>query len=311
MNALIKCLVCCLFLLAKLSFAQSLYIKTYGTPTSKPLIFLHGGPGYNAVSFEVSTAELLSKKGFYVILYDRRGEGRSEDLKAKFDFEEVFDDLNSIYKKFGFKKAVLMGHSFGGVLATLYADKYPDKINRLILVSTPIVIQETFNTIISSSKKIYKSKNDTINLRYINLLENMNKNSLSYSSYCFSHALQNGFYNVKSPTSEAMLLYKEMKANNEMITYGSKFTFNATKSFFINEHYTTLDLKPVIKSLLKKQLIIYGIYGQEDGLFSVTQLKGLADLIGKESLIYLPFASHNVFIDRREMFLLNLIKWTK
>jgi proline iminopeptidase len=56
--------------------AQSLYIKTFGNPKDKPLLFLHGGPGYNAVNFEQSTADKLSKSGFYVIIYDRRGEGR-------------------------------------------------------------------------------------------------------------------------------------------------------------------------------------------------------------------------------------------
>ena len=108
--------------------AQSIYTKAYGNPKDQAVVFLHGGPGYNSALFEGTTAEALSKNGFYVLVYDRRGEGRSEDQEAAFTFEETFKDLNRIYKKFKLKKAILIGHSFGGVVATLYAEQYPKKV---------------------------------------------------------------------------------------------------------------------------------------------------------------------------------------
>jgi predicted alpha/beta-fold hydrolase len=94
--------------------AQSLYIKTFGNPKDKPLLFLHGGPGYNSVNFEQTTADRLSKSGFYVIVYDRRGEGRSLDNNAKFTFEQTFDDINTILAEKKIEKVSLLGHSFGG-----------------------------------------------------------------------------------------------------------------------------------------------------------------------------------------------------
>jgi len=100
-------------------YAQTIYSKTYGHPNDEPLIYLHGGPGYNVIAFEVSTAQNLADAGFYVIVYDRRGEGRSKDDSAKFTVEELFADLNAIYDKFDVKKANLIGYSFGGILGTL------------------------------------------------------------------------------------------------------------------------------------------------------------------------------------------------
>jgi proline iminopeptidase len=47
------------FLLVAISnsiFSQDLYIKTYRNQSDKPLLFLHGGPGYYAASFEFTTA---------------------------------------------------------------------------------------------------------------------------------------------------------------------------------------------------------------------------------------------------------------
>ena len=46
-----------LFLMSAELGAQGLYIKTFGKPDAKPIIFLHGGPGYNCASFERTTAQ--------------------------------------------------------------------------------------------------------------------------------------------------------------------------------------------------------------------------------------------------------------
>ena len=153
--------------------SQTIYSKAFGNPNDKPLLYLHGGPGYNSVGFESTTAQKLSENGFYVISYDRRGEGRSLDNNAKFTFNETFDDINLIYDKFNLTSATLIGHSFGGIIATLYAEKYPNKTKSIILVSAPLSMQETLSTILKSSKSIYISNKDSVNLNYINMLEKM------------------------------------------------------------------------------------------------------------------------------------------
>ena len=72
--------------------SQTIYSKAFGDPKNDPIIYLHGGPGYNSMGFEITTAQKLSENGFYVIVYDRRGEGRSPDEQAVFTFQETFDD---------------------------------------------------------------------------------------------------------------------------------------------------------------------------------------------------------------------------
>ncbi|MFZ4741779.1 MAG: alpha/beta fold hydrolase, partial [Bacteroidales bacterium] len=182
---------------------QSIYIKTFGNSNDNPIVFLHGGPGYNCVNFEVTTAQKLAEKGCFVIVYDRRGEGRSKDPNAKFSFKETFDDLNNIYQEYNLKSATLIGHSFGGIVATLFAETYPEKVQSVILVGAPVSLQVTFKNIISKSKTIYQTKKDSVNLNYISMLEKMDTTSIDYSSYCFAHAMQNGFYTPKNSTAEA------------------------------------------------------------------------------------------------------------
>jgi proline iminopeptidase len=291
--------------------SQTIYSKAYGSPNNEAIIYLHGGPGYNSAGFEVTTAKELAENGFYVIIYDRRGEGRSTDQNAKFTFDETFDDLNSIYDSFNLKSATLIGHSFGGVIATLYAEKFPNKIESIILIGTPISMQETLSNIVKSSKTIYESKNDDTNLNYIGMLEKMDKNSLEYSSYCFSHAMQNGFYYPKDPTQEASYIYSKFSTDNILVKYSSKMTFEAPRGFWENESYTTLDIKNNVKNVLKNNTPIFGMYGIDDGLFSTDQKSKIKNLISKNNFENLENCSHNPFIDQQVKFINLLKKWTQ
>ncbi len=300
---------CLIFTIAVNS--QTLYSKAFGNPKDKPLIYLHGGPGFNAAGFEVTTAQKLANNGFYIIVYDRRGEGRSLDENAQYTFNETFDDLNLIYNKFNLTSATLIGHSFGGVIAALYAEKYPIKTKSVVLVSAPLSTQETFSTILNASKAIYFSKKDTVNLNYIHILEQMDKSTLEYSSYCFGHAMQNTFYYPKAPTKEAVAIYSRFKTDTLLVQYGSQMTYEAPQGFWKNEKYTTLDIKENLKVVLKNNTPIFGLYGKDDGLFSEVQIRDLEQLVHEDNLDYLDNCSHNIFIDQQSLFINALKKWIK
>lgn len=291
--------------------AQSIYSKAYGDQKSTPILFLHGGPGYNCVNFEVTTAQKLADNGFYVIVYDRRGEGRSKDLKADFTFKQTFDDINDLYKKYKIKKANIIGHSFGGMVGTLFTKAYPKKVNSLILVGAPVNLQESFKTIINSSKKIYETNKDSTSLYYIGLLEKMDTTSMEYASYCFMNAMKNGFYSPKEPTDNAKALYKQL-GSSELYSVAKEMTIQAPQGFSKNEKYTTINLTGDIITLVEQQVKIYGMYGQEDGLYSPMQVLDLAMTLGPiDNLAYFDNCSHNVFIDQQEKFIDALKKWLK
>jgi proline iminopeptidase len=301
-----------IFVLATMfAYGQSIYTKTFGSSKDKPIIFLHGGPGYNCVNFEATTAQQLADKGFFVIVYDRRGEGRSNDPNAKFTFEETFDDLNDIYQKYNLTKATLIGHSFGGIVATLFTETNPKKVQSIILVGAPVSLQSTFKNILSKSKSIYQTKNDSVNLTYISMLENMDTTSIKYSSYCFGHAMQNGFYTPKNPSEEAKNIYSTFKTDTLLKKYASQMSYEAPKGFWKNEKYTTIDLTKNLQSLQKQNIIIYGLYGKDDGLYSTQQVTDLQSLIGSSNLIYIDNCSHNVFIDQQIQFIDAIKTWVK
>jgi proline iminopeptidase len=103
-----------------------------GTP---PLLFLHGGPGYNSYSFEAQAGRAL--EGELTMIYlDQRGSGRSErPWTGAYSIAVMVEDLEALRKQLGVPKLALMGHSFGGALALEYAAAYPQHVAKLVLVS--------------------------------------------------------------------------------------------------------------------------------------------------------------------------------
>jgi len=281
---------------------QQLYINTFGSSSSKPVIFLHGGPGYNSANFEATTAQKLSEKGFFVIVYDRRGEGRSTDANAKFTFEETFADINNIYEKYGFTSASFIAHSFGGIAATLFAEKYPEKVNTLFLTSAPVSLQESFKNILARCSEIYTAKNDSVNLKFILTIQRMDTTSLMYSGSCFLQAMKNGFYSSKNSTEEAKQIYAAFK-NDPLYKYAGSMDAAATMGFWKNENYTVLNLTNNIKALTAMNLNLVGLYGKDDGLYSAEQVSNLGEIIGSKNLFYFDDCSHNVYIDKQSEFL--------
>ena len=300
-----------LVLTTMFAYGQTIYIKTFGNSKDEPIVFLHGGPGYNCANFELTTAQQLADSGFYVFVYDRRGEGRSKDLNAQFTFEETFNDLSDIYKKYSLTKSTLIGHSFGGIIATLFAEKYPEKIQSVILVGTPVSLQATFKNILSKSKNIYQTKKDSINLNYISMLEKMDTTSIEYSSYCLAHAMQNGFYYPKNPTTEAQSIYLKFKTDPLLTKYVSQTSYGAVKGFWVNEKYTTIDIAANLKNLKSKKIKVYGLYGKEDELCSPDQIKKLQSISGRNNVVNIDNCSHNVFIDQQSRFINEVQRWAK
>lgn len=292
------------------NFSQVLYSKTFGNPKNIPVLYLHGGPGYNAASFEISTAQELANNGFYVIVYDRRGEGRSIDANAKFTFQQTFDDITAILKKYNLKKTNLIGHSFGGIVAAMYAEKNPNKINTIELISVPVSLQETFKTILRSCKKIYLEKNDNTNLNYIDMIEKMDPTSVEYYAYSFGHAMQNGFYSPKEMSVEAKAIYSAT-AKKDPSKYISQMNRESPQGFLKNEKYTSIDLTQLLKKLISNKTRIYALYGKDDGLYSPEQVEHLQQIIGNNNVTYFDNCSHNVFMDQQSLFINSTKKWMK
>lgn len=282
-----------------ISKAQNLYSKAYGEKKNPAIIFIHGGPSGNSNLFEATTAQKLADKGFYVIAYDRRGEGRSKDDNATMTFQESFDDLNQIYKLYHLQKTNILAHSFGGIIGTLYTNKYPAKVKSLTLAGALVSQQETYSHILENAKIAFK--NDENKLLEIFNIETLSKNSAEYRKKTYDIASDLGYFAIPNPTTESITLRQEFE-NSEF--YKSNFkNQNSPLLFYKNETQNNVDNKAVLLEIKKKKIPIFAIYGQNDGIFSAKQLTDLRNIVSAKHFKILDNCSHYLFVDQQNQFL--------
>lgn len=106
----------------------SLYSVEKGS--GAPLILLHGN-GENGAYF-ARQIEYFSRF-FRVIAVDTRGHGRSPRGEAPFTIRQFAEDLRAFMDEKAVEKADLLGFSDGGNIALVFALRYPERVNRLIL----------------------------------------------------------------------------------------------------------------------------------------------------------------------------------
>ena len=112
-----------------------LSVSLAGLHNDHPMIVLHGGRGYGTHPALFESYLPLAER-FRLIGYDMRGHGASEAV-GPFTFAQLVDDLEQIRITLGDnKKMVLLGGSFGGMIALSYALAYPQGLSHLILRGT-------------------------------------------------------------------------------------------------------------------------------------------------------------------------------
>jgi 3-oxoadipate enol-lactonase len=98
-----------------------------------PLFLIHGiGAARDAWRFIVP----ILRDHFTIVTYDLRGHGASPMPSDEFGLDELVDDLERVRERTGFEKAHFSGHSLGGMIGPAYAQKYPDRVLSLGLLST-------------------------------------------------------------------------------------------------------------------------------------------------------------------------------
>jgi len=97
-------------------------------------VVLHGGPGAHHDYLLPGFDALATRRT--LIYYDQRGGGRSPvPREVPVGWQEQVADLNALRGAWGLERLTLAGYSWGGLLALLYATTYPDRVERLALVS--------------------------------------------------------------------------------------------------------------------------------------------------------------------------------
>ena len=100
-----------------------------------PIIYLHGGPGGKITDQMIKGLSALSKLGHDLYLYDQVGSGSSVRLKniKEYSVQRHSNDLAEIVSLIKADEVILLGHSWGALLAVHYLQNHKEKIDKLIL----------------------------------------------------------------------------------------------------------------------------------------------------------------------------------
>ena len=98
-----------------------------------PLFLIHGF-GAKKETW-IAQIPVLSKH-FKVITLDNRGAGKSERPDTEYTMELFADDINALMEHLGIEKANFAGWSLGGMIVQNFILKYPERVNKLILINT-------------------------------------------------------------------------------------------------------------------------------------------------------------------------------
>lgn len=124
--------------LGKHGFADSSGVKIhYVTKGKGPLVvMIHGFPDYWYTWRKQMPA--LAKK-FTVVAIDQRGYNKSDKPKGvkNYAMDKLVGDVVAVVKHFKRKKAIIVGHDWGGMVAWSFAMKHPEMTDRLIILNLP------------------------------------------------------------------------------------------------------------------------------------------------------------------------------
>lgn len=136
-----------------------LHAEAYGHPDSTLLICIHGGPGGDYRS--LLNCKDLASHGYRVVFYDQRGSGLSQRFPKSYYTklgakgpDMYYDELNGViahYRKSPSQRVYLLGHSWGAILATGYAGKYPNAIQGLVVAEPGGLVYDDIETYVENA----------------------------------------------------------------------------------------------------------------------------------------------------------------
>ncbi len=117
---------------------HEVFYDTHGQ--DRPMLLMHGGSGLDHTYFRPWLDPLSDQ--LQLIYYDQFGQGRSTRPQSYEDIsmDTWTDEADALRDYLGFKRMILLGHSYGGFIAQEYALRYGDHLDGLILCDTAPVL---------------------------------------------------------------------------------------------------------------------------------------------------------------------------
>ncbi|NEO83171.1 MAG: alpha/beta hydrolase [Spirulina sp. SIO3F2] len=109
--------------------------REWGQGTKKFLL-LHGLADHSGVWTNLAAS---LGEDYHIIAPDLRGHGDSSKPETGYDCEDMIADVRALCRRLNWQQFSLLGHSWGGKLACIWATEFPEEVERLILVDPAFI----------------------------------------------------------------------------------------------------------------------------------------------------------------------------
>ncbi len=289
---------------------EGIYRRSFGSPRDPALVFVHGGPGYHSRDFEATLAPRLAAAGFFVLVYDQRGQGRSAPApEGDYRYARYADDLAALLDEAGLPRATLLGHSHGGAIALHFLERHPERVEKIILVAAPVVFEDSLRAIHELCARRFEAAGQGEKARVVAALHaqlfrglaDTHEARVSAVAMSFAAAGECGVY-AGRPSEEGRSIWRDYLAQARPDAPDSG-RLTAMPGFLSNEDYIRFDGLALVH---RERARIAGIYGELDGLFTPLARNVLANALSMpgepERLRVIPDASHAVYMDQPAAF---------
>lgn len=270
------------------------FVPTGPIMKEKPVCFvLHGGPGGDHTSFKPALSPL--SEVMQLVYIDNRGSGKSErGPQSTYTLKNNVEDIEELRKYLGLDKIVLLGTSYGGMVALEYARKYQENLKSLLLVVTAPSSDFT-----NKAKDIVKQKGTS---------EQQEMAQVLWDGAFKSSEQQEQYYEVMAPlysyshedTAEGELA----RENASKRSNRSYEALNEGFGGFLRE-YNVVDFLP---SIYVPTLIIAG---RHDWITPVEGSIFMNEKILNSKLVIFEESSHSVLKDEHDKFIVTVTDYVK
>jgi pimeloyl-ACP methyl ester carboxylesterase len=129
-------------------------VPPIGTPNGHTVVLFHG---MNFAGFYWGgPIDALRKEGFRVVVPDQIGFGRSSKPIIPYNFHDMALNTRRILQHLAITKAMIVGHSMGGMLAARFATQYPDIAERVVIYNPIGLVDPRYDRPWGSVDEAYK-----------------------------------------------------------------------------------------------------------------------------------------------------------
>jgi pimeloyl-ACP methyl ester carboxylesterase len=252
-----------------------LFVKDTGGP-GRPIVLTHAWP-LNADIWDYQAA-LLSKAGYRVVSYDRRGFGRSGKAQGGYNFDTFADDLAAVIEETAVHDATIAGYSMGGGEVVPYLTRHTSRnVIKAGLVG-------------GAAYYLLKTENNPIGAE-IGVFNGMKQGVLADRKAFLTDLLTNVFFDAKRPST--------VPVTQEVVDTAVAMAMQASVPAMIGciDAFSRTDFRPELASVKVPTLVLHGT---ADIPVSFEQAQATAAAITGSKLIAYEGASHGIVVTERD-----------